>query len=97
MQLHIPLNAKRDADLIAALQAIPKGERSAVIRTALTERFVRQSDIAQALHRLADVLEAHSGGAVHTSGSPASASKPTVDTQKAAVGLFKKFGAFDDD
>ena len=63
MKLHIALNPGRDDALINALRTIPSGDRAGKIRAALTERFVAQSDIAQAVHRLAAAIERWPGSA----------------------------------
>ena len=57
MQLHIKLNPDTDGALIAALQAVPNGQRATRIRAALTQTFVGGPDLAQAVHRLAAALE----------------------------------------
>jgi hypothetical protein len=103
MHLHITLHSYRDADLMMILKTIPNGERAAKIRDALTARFVKAPEIAQAIHRLADVLEAK---AIEI---PVSSTVPIQSTETASalaqkeaerqtgLSLFKNFGAFDDD
>ena len=74
MQLHIKLNPVTDAALIQALQAIPNGERAQRIRVALTQSFVGGPDLAQAIHRLAGVIERQGSpgeGAGHGGAEPA--------------------------
>lgn len=65
MQLHIKLSASKDAELIAALQAIPPGTRAERIRGTLTQGFVGGPDLAKAVHRLANVLEHLPNGGPH--------------------------------
>ncbi len=103
MQLLLMLHSEHDAVLIEALQAIPPTEREARIRHALMDCFVKAPEIAQAIQRLADVLE------VKTTGIPVAttaSTEPTDLTQadpqkeverKVAISLFKNFGAWDDD
>ncbi len=99
MQLHINLHPQRDVALIQVLQAIPSGERAGQIREALTERFVRQSDIAQAIHRLADVLENQAASFIASveADKTKPLNQPDPRARHAAMGLFKKFGALEDD
>lgn len=83
-----------DTDLVRAVDAMPKGERSAQVKMLL--RFALAGTggllvrIAE-LERRLDALEKRHHG---TPSAPPP--QPTVDAQKATLGLLKKFGAFDD-
>ena len=103
MQLHVTLHPQRDAALIEILQAIPNGERAVRIRKALVDCFVKAPEIAQAIHRLADVLEAKAIEIPVSSTVPIQSTEtaPTLAQKEAerqtGLSLFKNFGAWDED
>ncbi len=55
-QIVLRFDEVADADLLAALERLPKGDRSSQIRAALHRVFVEAPDLAAAVNRLADAL-----------------------------------------
>lgn len=96
MILKIRLDDSADADLIDALENMPKGERSAQVRMLLRLALAGTGGLLVRIAELEcrlDALEKRHHG---TPSAPPP--QPTgVDAQKATLGLLKKFGAFDDD
>lgn len=94
MILKIYLDETTDADLIAALEAMPKGERSARSKTLLALALAGTGGVLariEALERRVAALE-HHPTLPETTASPTSQS----DARKAALSLFQQFGALDE-
>lgn len=89
---------EKDGELVAAIAAMPKGERSTRLKALIALALAGTSGLlvrVEALERRVTALEGLSAGSPVPPMS-ASPSKPTVAAQKAALGLLKQFGAFDD-
>ena len=57
VQINLKLYKGRDDALIAALQALPAGQRMSRIRVVLEREFVQAPDLATAINRLAAAIE----------------------------------------
>ncbi|NMP24462.1 hypothetical protein [Sulfobacillus harzensis] len=85
-----------DAALVSAIAAMPKGERSTRLKALIGLALSGTGGLLvriEALERRMDALGQQSPPPAEATPRPA----PTVDAQKAAIGLFKKFGALDED
>ncbi|MCL6562173.1 MAG: hypothetical protein K6U87_04115 [Firmicutes bacterium] len=95
MLVKLALDPEADADLIAAIAAWPRGERSARAKALLRLALAGTGGLlarVEALERRVAALERGEPG--EPSGSPGE--PPKTNIRKATVDLLRQFGALDD-
>ncbi len=86
---------ERDTELVTAIAAMPKGERSARLKALLGLALAGTGGLlarVETLERAMVRLQSHTP----VQSTPAPPSVSTIDAQKAALDLFRQAGAFND-
>ena len=89
--MRIDLRIPDDSPLARVLSDLPAGSRAKVLRT-IAEAALVPGGWAKIVQGQVEIQ-----GVREPSGASAPPRKPSMDAQQAALGLLRKFGAFDDD